>query len=172
MHTSLVLGVRARHTCAIVAPQRLVAERLDSVQSEPVLTMADFTDDWAEESSYAGPAEGLDYTYVQGHQSQNVHWNMQQTATTKIPPAFDGTTSWFAYEKAIGEWCDVTELSDEKRGPALRNILIGEADIYKDYLDPEQLREAGEGVDYLKRTLRPFFVKGTSHISVAIHADL
>ena len=30
-------------------------------------------------------------------------------------------------------------------------------------MDPEQLREAGEGVDYLKRTLRPFFVKGTSH---------
>ena len=35
--------------------------------------------------------------------------------TTKIPPSFDGKTSWFAYEDAIDDWCDVTELDDEKR---------------------------------------------------------
>ena len=54
----------------------------------------------------------ITYAYVQGHQNQNMHWNMQQTATTKIPPALDGATSWFAYDKAIDEWCDVTELQD------------------------------------------------------------
>ena len=121
--------------------------------------MAEYADEWTEESGCGEPAES--HSFVQ---NQIMHWNMQQTATTKIPPAFDGTTSWFAYEKAIDEWCDVTDLAEDKRGPALRNRLIGEADIYKDYLDPEQLREAGEGVDYLKRTLRPFFVKGTSHV--------
>ena len=132
--------------------------------SEPVLTMADYTDDWTEESSCAGQSDGLEYTYVNGPQNQVMHWNMQQTATTKIPPAFDGSTSWFGYEKAIDEWCDVTELPEEKRGPALRNRLIGEADIYKEYLDPVQLRDAAEGVEYFKKTLRPFFVKGTSHV--------
>ena len=31
-------------------------------------------------------------------------------------------------------------------------------------MDSAQLKEAEEGVDYFKRTLRPFFVKGTSHV--------
>ena len=33
-----------------------------------------------------------------------------QQVTTKIPPGFDGRTSWFAYEEAIDDWCDITEL--------------------------------------------------------------
>ena len=84
--------------------------------------------------------------------------------TTKIPPSFDGKTSWFAYEDAIDDWCDVTELDDEKRGPALRNRLEGDAAIYKKILDRDALKNKDEGVLYFKRTLRPFFVKGSVNV--------
>ena len=52
-----------------------------------------------------------------------------QQVTTKVPPSFDGRGSWFAYEDAIDDWCDITELDNDKRGPALRNRLEGEAAI-------------------------------------------
>ena len=44
-----------------------------------------------------------------------------QQVTTKVPPSYDGRSSWFAYEDAIDDWCDITELDADKRGPALRN---------------------------------------------------
>ena len=47
--------------------------------------------------------------------------------TTKIAPAFNGRTSWFAYEELIEEFLDVTILDGEKIGPALRSRLIGDA---------------------------------------------
>ena len=40
---------------------------------------------------------------------------------TKVAPAYDGRTSLFAFEDAIDDWCDITELEAERRGPALRN---------------------------------------------------
>ena len=81
--------------------------------------------------------------------------------TTKIPPSFDGKTSWFAYEDAIDDWCDITELDDEKRGPAFRNRLEGDAAIYKKMLD---LKNKEESVTDFKRTLRPFFMKGSANV--------
>ena len=84
--------------------------------------------------------------------------------TTKIPPSFDGKASWLAYEDAIDDWCDITELDDEKRGPALRNRLEGDAAIYKKILDRDALKSKEEGVTYFKRTLRPFFVKGSVNV--------
>ena len=90
---------------------------------------------------------------------------MTTQVTTKVPPGFDGTTSWFAFEDAIDDWCDITELEAEKWGPALRNRLEGEASVYKRLLDREQLREPnGRGVEYFKRTLRPHFVKGAQTV--------
>ena len=41
---------------------------------------------------------------------------MTTQVTTKVPPGFDGKTSWFAFEDEI----DITELVQEKWGPALR----------------------------------------------------
>ena len=79
--------------------------------------------------------------------------------TTKIPPWFDGKTSRFAYEDAIDDWCDITELDDEKIGPALRNRLEGDAAMHKNILDRDSLKNKEEGVTYFKRTLRPFSVK-------------
>ena len=37
--------------------------------------------------------------------------------TTKVPPLFDGRQSWFAYEEAIDDWTDVTELEG-------RNLVV------------------------------------------------
>ena len=87
------------------------------------------------------------------------------TQVTKVPPGFDGKTSWFAFEDAIDDWCDITELESEKWGPALRNRLEGEASVFKRLLDREELRQPnGRGVEYFKRTLRPHFVKGAQTV--------
>ena len=84
--------------------------------------------------------------------------------TTKLAPAYDGRTSFFAFEGAIDDWCDITELEAEKPGPALRNRLEGDAAQYKRLLDRNLLRDATEGVDYCKRFLRPHFIKGAQTV--------
>ena len=77
---------------------------------------------------------------------------MTTQVTTKVPPGFDGKTSWFAFEDAIDDWCDITELEQEKWGPALRNRLVGEAAVYKRLLDRDELRQPnGRGVLYFKK---------------------
>ena len=58
-------------------------------------------------------------TYVYATHAQQV--TAIQTVTTKIPASYDGRSSWFAYEEAVDNWLDVTELEEEKWGPALRN---------------------------------------------------
>ena len=82
-----------------------------------------------------------------------------QQVTTKVPPSYDGRGSWFTYEDAIDDWCDITELEKEKQEPALRNRLEGDAAIYKRLLDRERLKDANTGVQYFKSFLRPLFVK-------------
>ena len=53
--------------------------------------------------------------------------HMTQQMVTKTAPAYDGRTSFFAFGDALDDWCDIAELEPEKRGPALRNRLEGEA---------------------------------------------
>ena len=84
--------------------------------------------------------------------------------TTKIPPSFDGRTSWFNYDEATEDWCDLTDLDLEKQGPALKNRLEGEAAVYKPLLDRDLLREPADGVKYFINTLRPHFVKGAQSV--------
>ena len=81
--------------------------------------------------------------------------------TVKIPPLFDGSTSWFKYEELIDDWLDLTQLEAGKRGPALKNRLVGDASMYKGLLDREYLR-AEDRVKYFKGTLRPHFIKRSS----------
>ena len=50
--------------------------------------------------------EDADATAYYGNQGNMLH--QFQQVTTKIPPLFDGRTSWFAYEEAIDDWCDIT----------------------------------------------------------------
>ena len=70
-----------------------------------------------------------------------------------------------AFEDAIDNWCDITELESEKWRPAHRNRLEGEASVFKRLLDREELRQPnGRGEEYFKRTLRPHFVKGAQTV--------
>eukprot|EP00435_Cladocopium_sp_Y103_P056440 s2970_g19.t1 len=89
---------------------------------------------------------------------------MTQQMTTKVAPSYDGETSFFTFEDSIDDWCDITELEPEKRGPALRNRLEGDAAVYKRLLDRDRLRDANEGVNCFKRTLRPHFIKGAQAV--------
>ena len=125
----------------------------------------DWFDDWEEPDADVAyePA-----AYVNRHvRREPAAIAMTTQVTTKVPPSYDGKTSWFSYEDAIDDWCDITELEDEKRGPALRNRLEGEAAVYKRVLDRDALKAnepPGAGVDYFKRVLRPYFVKGSTNV--------
>ena len=81
--------------------------------------------------------------------------------TTEVPPGFDGTTNWFRYADAVEEWCDLTKVEARRRGPAVAARLTGRAEIYKERLDRDRLKDPETGVDYLLATLRPYFVKGS-----------
>ena len=106
----------------------------------------------------------FDETAYYGNQAGYNPNNMFQQPTTKIPPMFDGRMSWFQYEEAIDDWCDITELDADKRAPALRNRLEGEAAVYKPLLDRTRLRDPINGVKYFKTQLRPHFVKGSQSV--------
>ena len=84
--------------------------------------------------------------------------------TPKIPPSFDGQSSWFEFEDLIDDWVNITALTAEKLGPSLKNALTGNAEYYKKMLDNEQLRHERNGITYFKETLRPYFVKGANHV--------
>ena len=138
-------------------PLHVVAKHLFYAKN-PLVTvaMALYSDDWAdfEDSAQADSSASAHAAYGAPPLAT------VQTVSTKVPPSFDGRSSWFAYEEAIDDWCDVTELDAEKRGPALRNRLEGDASVYRTLLDRELLRNAAGGVAYFKRELRPHFVKG------------
>ena len=86
--------------------------------------------------------------------------------TTKIAPAFNGRTSWFAYEELIEEFLDTTILNGDKIGPALRSRLIGDAAVYKPLFDRDLLKvdDRDRAAEYFKSVLRPNFIKGAQHV--------
>ena len=45
-------------------------------------------------------------------------------STPKIPPSFDGRSSWFSYEEAVDDWVDITTLEQQKLGPSLKIDLL------------------------------------------------
>ena len=106
------------------------------------------------------------YAMRRAPQQPAIHMTQQMTQqmTTKVAPAYDGRTSLFAFEDATDDWCDITELEPEKRGPALRNRLEGEASQYKRLLSRELLRDPNDAVNYFKRFLRPHFIKGAQTV--------
>lgn len=55
------------------------------------------------------------YTMTKGDQQLANH--LAQQVTRKVDPSYDGRTSFFAFGGAIDDWCDITELEPEKRGP-------------------------------------------------------
>ena len=40
---------------------------------------------------------------------QQIITHMIQQTTTKVAPAYDGRTSFFAFEDAIDDWCGIAE---------------------------------------------------------------
>eukprot|EP00435_Cladocopium_sp_Y103_P027357 s1108_g6.t1 len=103
------------------------------------------------------------YAMGKGSPSQ-IPVHMAQQMTTKVAPSYDGKTGFFAFEDALDDWCDITELESEKCGPALRNRLEGHAAAYKRLLDRDRLRGGNEGVSYFKRTFRPHFIEGAQTV--------
>ena len=79
--------------------------------------------------------------------------------TTEVPPGYDGTISWLKYSDAVEEWCHLTKVEAKRRGPAIATRLSGRAELFKERLERDRLRDPEKGVEYLLSTLRPFFVK-------------
>ena len=104
------------------------------------------------------------YDYAMRRAPQQPSLHMTQQMTTEVAPAYDGRTSFFAFEDAIDDWCDISGLEPEKRGPALGNRIEGEASQYKRLLNRELLRDPNDGVNYFKRFLRPHFIKGAQTV--------
>ena len=71
----------------------------------------------------------------------------------------DGSTNWFKYADAVEEWCDLTKVEARRRRPAIAARSSGRAEIFKERLNRDRLRDPETGVDYFLSTLRPFFVK-------------
>ena len=113
-----------------------------------------------DDTLYGGDIPYQEQQHTAYYGGRGVHNNpMHQVHTTKIPPAYAGDTSWFAYEEAVEDWLDVTELDADKRGPALRNRLEGSAAIYKPLLDRDELKRAttqepNAGVRYFLKEMR------------------
>ena len=101
------------------------------------------------------------------HTVQKPQTKSQQSVElmSKIPPLFDGPTSWFKYEELIDDWLTLTQHEAGKCGPTLKNRLVGDASIYKKLLDRESLRSE-DGVKYFKNTLRPHFTRGGQSVFI------
>eukprot|EP00435_Cladocopium_sp_Y103_P016351 s3256_g4.t1 len=84
--------------------------------------------------------------------------------TPKVPPQFDGQSSWFEYEDLIDDWLGITTLDPDKHGPSRKNASVGAASFYKPMLDNALLRDPDRGLAHFKDTLRPYFVKGVNHV--------
>ena len=88
-------------------------------------------------------------------------WTAAKGITSKIPPLFNGSTSWFKYEKLIDDWLDLTVLEERKRGTPLKNGLFGDAKMHKGLLNRESVR-AEDGVKYF-RDITPFHQKSSEY---------
>ena len=122
------------------------------------MLMSDNGEDFTDFQNYSKtqPAESMVGAYCA---ESTDRWTASSGITVKIPPLFDGSTSWFKYEELIDDWLDLTQLEVGKRGQALKNRLVGDASMYKGFLDRESLRPE-EGVKYFTYTLRHQFIKG------------
>ena len=94
-------------------------------------------------------------------QNQQVNGQLQVESLRTFPPLYDGSTSWFKYEELVDDWLDLTVVEAGKRGPALKNRLVGDAEMHKGLRNRESLR-AEDGVKYFRDTLRPPFHQRSS----------
>ena len=83
----------------------------------------------------------------------------------KVPPQFDGQSSWFEREDLIDDLLGITTLDADKHGPSLKNALVGAASFYKSMLDNALLRDPDRGLAHIETLLRE---GSKSHVSLAI----
>ena len=95
--------------------------------------MSDYEEDSIDVQSFSNSslAESLGGEYRAEATDQ---WTASSGITAKVPPLFDGSTSCIKYEELIDVWLDFTQLEAGKRGPALKNRLVGDASMYKGLL--------------------------------------
>ncbi len=119
-----------------ISASQVVAELEASVTGKvPMISEFQDDDDWSTSAAWAVI-------------SQEDNWRDLTQVTPKIPPAYTGKTSWFAYEEAVDDWIDITTLEPSRRGPSLKNRLFEEAAVYKPLLDRERLKDPEDGVQY------------------------
>ena len=106
----------------------------------------------------------LSYEEPEAYAASHVDTRQGIKMTPKVPPQFDGQSSWFEYEDLIDGWLGITTLDADKHGPSLKNALVGAASFYKSMLDNALLRDPDRGLSHFKDTLRPYFVKGVNHV--------
>ena len=122
-----------------------------------ILIMSDYEEDL--DDFPAGNRDRQSESLVGTNREESTdQWTAGSGITTEIPTLFDGPASWFKYEELIDDWLDLTVLGAGNRGPALKNRLVGDAEMYKRLLDRQSLR-AANGVKYFRDTLRLHFIK-------------
>ena len=86
--------------------------------------------------------------------------NAAHPVTTEVPPIrYDGTTCWFKYSDAVEGWCDLTKVEAKRSDPAIAARLSGRAELFKERLDRDRLKDPETGAEYFSSTLRSYFVK-------------
>ena len=98
------------------------------------------------------------------NEAQAIHLGV---VTTKVPPTYNGTSSWFEYEDALLDWSTYYELLPGRQGMAAKMRLTGyAADIAIVFaaLDQRQALNQDDGLAYFIRTLRPKSVKGAAAV--------
>ena len=120
-------------------------------QAEPSLESFPDEDDYVLANQHRGMTFGS-HDMLPGHNYSH-----------KIAPAWDGRGSWFTYEEIVQDWLDITSIDPDKRGPALRARMLGDALAYKPLLVRERLTRP-DGVEYFLSSLRKEYVKDAPSI--------
>ena len=100
-----------------------------------------------------------------GIHSHRIQLQRRRTPLTLLLPKYFQATmvlqavSSVQMQLSIEEWCDLAQVEAKRRRPAIAARLSGRAELFKERLDRERLKDAEAGVEYLLSTLRPYFVK-------------
>ena len=73
--------------------------------------------------------------------------------STTVPPNWNGRGSWFAFEELVYDWENGCTLDKALRGPAFKNRLHDEAQVFKPMLNRDLLKDENGGVEYFLNAL-------------------
>ena len=81
--------------------------------------------------------------------------------TSKVPPAYNGITSWFEYEDKLLDWDLYSELEPQKRAMACKGRLTHRAaDLAIVFAEPDMRAQLGtdDGMQFYISTMRSLFI--------------